>query len=132
MITVQIITKAASECLGIAEKEFYGRERCRHISNARQLVMWIAKHSTNLSFPEIGRSLGGRDHTTILHGAGKARARIASDPMTRAEVEGIIAKILNEENDGEGIRRMGIERARAAALAARESLQGIPPRKDAA
>lgn len=38
---------------------------------ARQIVMYLAYHNTHKSFPKIGRALGGRDHTTVMHGVRK-------------------------------------------------------------
>jgi len=46
-----------------------GPRRAREYVIPRQALMWLAKkHCAHMSLPEIGRRLGGRDHTTILHG----------------------------------------------------------------
>ena len=41
--------------------------------------MYLAKHMTTRSLPEIGRRFGGRDHTTILHGVRKVEELRATD-----------------------------------------------------
>lgn len=40
----------------------------RTIARPRQVAMYLAKHMTSRSLPEIGRRFGGRDHTTVMHG----------------------------------------------------------------
>lgn len=42
--------------------------RDRTVVRPRQVVMYLARHLTKLSLPDIGRRLGDRDHTTVLHG----------------------------------------------------------------
>lgn len=51
-----------------------GADRCKGPSIARQEAM-LRMHEAGHSYPEIGRFLGGRDHTTVQHGAKMARNR---------------------------------------------------------
>ena len=51
-----------------------GKRRSRSIAWPRQEIYWRAYNETGASLPEIGSALGGRDHTTILHGV-RAYAR---------------------------------------------------------
>jgi hypothetical protein len=53
---------------GIAIK---GHRRTANVVYPRQIAMCLARRYTTKSLPQIGRSLGGRDHTTALHGARK-------------------------------------------------------------
>ena len=48
--------------------EMVGPRRHRSIARPRQIAMYLSKELTNKSYPEIGRSFGGRDHTTVMHG----------------------------------------------------------------
>ena len=45
-----------------------GPKRVRTFALPRQLAMYLSKHMTSRSLPEIGRRFGGRDHTTVMHG----------------------------------------------------------------
>ena len=45
-----------------------GRGRKESVALARQMVMYLASRHTDLSTPRIGTLLGGRSHTTVLHG----------------------------------------------------------------
>jgi len=60
---------------GFTPEEIYGKRRSPDIVRARHLAIQMIAHSKRLkcmSLPEIGRRMGGRDHTTILHAARKA------------------------------------------------------------
>lgn len=46
----------------------------------RHIAMLLARRLTHLSMPQIGQRMGGRDHTTILHGVRSIEQKIASDP----------------------------------------------------
>ncbi len=53
---------------GVSVEEMRGARRTRHLVQARQVAAWLlARTRPELSLPQIGRLLGGRDHTTIIH-----------------------------------------------------------------
>lgn len=55
-------------------------DRHKNIAEIRFIAMWVMREITGMSLPAIGKRLGGRDHTTIIHGiarvnqAGELRA----------------------------------------------------------
>jgi chromosomal replication initiation ATPase DnaA len=53
---------------GLTFEEMISLRRDRHIVRARHHAMWKMKKNTDRSLPQIGRILGDRDHTTVLHG----------------------------------------------------------------
>lgn len=59
----------------------------------RQIAMYLARSMTGKSLPEIGRRFGGRDHTTVLHGAKKIEAAIKRDWMIAYDVALVEAMI---------------------------------------
>jgi len=63
---------------GFTIAELCSTQRFRELVQARQYVYWLCKKETALSLPQIGRALGGRDHTTILHGVNKFDAALAA------------------------------------------------------
>ena len=66
----------------------------------RQIVMYLAKHRIGASLPAIGRVLGGRNHTTILHGIKRIEARLASSDVEFTErINRLIATIFPEDDD---------------------------------
>jgi chromosomal replication initiator protein len=67
----------------LTEEQLTGRSRARAVSVPRQLAMYLIREETDSSLPEIGELLGGRDHTTILHGYEKISAQIERDEQLR-------------------------------------------------
>ena len=68
MADLSTIIDAVVDASGVPRTEVIGRRQQAKTVRARQLVCWLAKEYTPMSFPEIGRSFGDRDHTTIIHG----------------------------------------------------------------
>lgn len=66
---------AISAAYGIAPEDILGRSQDQHISHPRQDVMHLARLQ-NMSFQEIGRHLGGRDHNTVIYGVKASQARL--------------------------------------------------------
>lgn len=56
---------------GLSRVDFLSARRTQNLVVPRQIAMALSKHLTLRSLPEIGRRMGGRDHTTILHGCRK-------------------------------------------------------------
>lgn len=59
------------------------------IVRPRQIAMWLCHMHTNLSYPQIGRKFGGKDHTTVIH----AVRRIEEMRRTHPDIATIIAEL---------------------------------------
>jgi len=79
-ITLEAIQKTVAEYYKIKVAEMYSRKRTRAIARPRQVAMWLAKELTPSSYPSIGESFGGRDHTTVLHACRTISDMRTSDP----------------------------------------------------
>lgn len=77
----------------IPTQDMIGERRTKEIVRARQVAMCLARRLTLRSLTEIGRYFGGRDHTTVLHGANKIE-RLAQFPEMRDELEILTGRIL--------------------------------------
>ncbi|MGE5334058.1 MAG: helix-turn-helix domain-containing protein, partial [Nitrososphaerota archaeon] len=60
---------------------------------ARQVAMYLLREETDASLFAIGRQLGGRDHTTIMHGCARVAKAIAEDPQAQRDVEDLRASL---------------------------------------
>ena len=60
--------------------------RAARIAEPRQVAMYLMREETESSFPTIGAVIGGRDHTTVLHGCGKIARLIEQDAKLRRDV----------------------------------------------
>ena len=58
---------------GITYQDLRGARRLRSIVFARQIAMALCRSELGLSYPQIGRLFGGRDHTTVMHGIKKVQ-----------------------------------------------------------
>ncbi len=66
-----------------------GPKRNSSLVKARQVCMYLLKTELGLTLVEIGNILGGRDHTTIMHGVGKIEGLLSQNPKLREEISGI-------------------------------------------
>jgi chromosomal replication initiator protein len=70
-VTIESIQKAVAEQFGLRMVEIKAKNNSRSIVYPRQIAMYLAKHLTEASLPEIGRQFGGKHHTTVLHSVEK-------------------------------------------------------------
>jgi chromosomal replication initiator protein len=66
-VTIESIQKYISEYYQLKVGELKSRNNSKSIAMPRQIAMYLAKSLTNASLPEIGRSFGGKHHTTVIH-----------------------------------------------------------------
>lgn len=64
---------------GVTPAELTGARRAVHISAARQEAVYRMSRETNLSLPQIGKRMGGRDHTTIIHSIRRHEAKLRGE-----------------------------------------------------
>ncbi|MEL7133144.1 MAG: chromosomal replication initiator protein DnaA [Pseudomonadota bacterium] len=86
-ITVEEIQRKVSEHYNIRLSDMIGPKRLRAYARPRQVAMYLAKHMTSRSLPEIGRRFGGRDHTTVMHGVRKIEELKQSDGQIAEDLE---------------------------------------------
>lgn len=93
MNAIMTIAMEVSRIRGVALNDLLSDRRPVAIVRPRQEAMYLAKTMTPASLPAIGRRLGGRDHTTVLHGVRKISERIADVPGYGDELEAMQAAI---------------------------------------
>ena len=92
-ITPEAVIRAVSEYYGIDQRILFGRGRSRNIVVPRHVAMYLLREETGSSLVEIGTLLGGRDHTTVIHGCDKIAEEITTDHRLRNEVLAIREKL---------------------------------------
>jgi chromosomal replication initiator protein len=83
------ILDAAAQEFGVERKALIARDRRPAVATARQVAMYLARELTEHSLPEIGRGVGGRNHTTVLHAVNRVSAAIRTDEAVRASVHNL-------------------------------------------
>jgi chromosomal replication initiator protein len=89
------IVAAVARHYHLSEQELFGRSRRRAVSVPRQLAMYLIREETDSSLPQIGELLGGRDHTTVIHGCEKIGVQIETDEQLRRDwlaIKGILSE----------------------------------------
>lgn len=79
-LTLETILDVAADYFGFTVSALVGRDRSAKIALARQIVMFVMREETGASLPQIGQILGGRDHTTVIHGCEKISGELGNDP----------------------------------------------------
>lgn len=77
--------------LGTKVRDMQSKSRRQSIVQARQLAMYLCHKYTDLSYAQIGRAMGGRDHSTVLYGCDQVAQRISMSADFRHKVEAIEA-----------------------------------------
>jgi chromosomal replication initiator protein len=88
-ISIQDVLEAVSSHYDIKASSLKGTKRDRPIARPRQIVMYLCKAELGLTLDDIGGALGGRDHTTVMHGVETITNELSTNPRIREDVEGI-------------------------------------------
>lgn len=90
-VTVRALIDTAARCTRFSVDQIIGKSRARPIVHVRHIVMHLATVAGHSS-PVIGAALGGRDHTTVIHGLSAIRARMERDATLSALANRIMAE----------------------------------------
>ncbi len=78
-ITPQLILDETATQFGFTIDDIISKHRQRPLVTARQIAMYVMRELTDLSYPNIAREFGGRDHTTVIHAVEKIGALMSRD-----------------------------------------------------
>ena len=90
----RILAVVAEDC-DVPEDQLLGRSRRQEIALARQMAMYLMREETKASLPQIGTVLGGRDHTTVMHGCAKIAELLDADESLRRMIAAMRSKLHN-------------------------------------
>jgi chromosomal replication initiator protein len=78
-VTPELVIREVHKYFKIQIEDLLGRKRTKDLVIPRQITMYLLRHECNMSFPEIGRRMGGKDHSTIMHGVEKIEGIISTN-----------------------------------------------------
>ncbi|MEW5788799.1 MAG: chromosomal replication initiator protein DnaA [Pseudomonadota bacterium] len=84
-VSIENIQKTVADYYKIKVADMYSKKRTRALARPRQMAMCLARELTDLSYPEIGQSFGGRDHTTVLYAVEKIDELKSADATLRKD-----------------------------------------------
>jgi chromosomal replication initiator protein len=85
----KLIMTTVADYYGINPKVLADKQRDKKTALARQVTMYLLREHNHCSLAEIGKMLGGRDHTTVLHGCEKITSEIEVNPQLQNSIEEI-------------------------------------------
>ncbi len=88
-ISTETILKRVSEFFNLNVSDLKSARRHKVVALPRQIAMYLARKLTSASFPEIGASFGGKDHTTVIHGVQKIERMLEKDPRLKQTLSAI-------------------------------------------
>ena len=92
-ITAQLIIETVSEHYKISMEQMISKDRSKQIARPRQIAMYLCRDMISTPLDAIGALLGGRDHSTILHGTNKIVDEYNNNEDFRKEIDTIRNKI---------------------------------------
>lgn len=90
------VIRTIAETFGVPIERMLGRDRSKEVVLPRQIAMFLLREETSASLPQIGEALGGRDHTTVMHGCEKIADLIETDDRLRKQVFQLRDKIFKQ------------------------------------
>lgn len=96
--TMDNIIRAVANYYGLTPTDIRSGRREHKIVHPRMIVTYIARNLTELSYPQIGRFIGGRDHSTAVHAFQKIERLIkAGDTKLQADIDALSAMFARPE-----------------------------------
>ncbi len=92
------IIRMVASAFNISEDDLLGKVRTKEIALPRQVAMYLMREESDASLPQIGNSLGGRDHTTVMYACDKIADMIERDDRFRRQVFQIRDKLHAEQS----------------------------------
>ena len=80
------IIESVSTVFGVPVEKVMSRDRTRDVALTRQVIMYLMREEANVSLPQIGLAMGGRDHTTVIHACEKVSSLLQTDHHFRSQV----------------------------------------------
>ncbi len=93
-VSIDGIIRKVCATYDVRAEDIKGKSRTKNISEARQVVMWMARQLTDESYESIGAELGGRDHSTVYYGISTIEKRTINDRGFLYKLERLKQEIL--------------------------------------
>lgn len=89
------VLDTVAKAFNLTNQDLLSRNRSKNIALPRQVAMYLLREVSNASLPQIGQTLGGRDHTTVMYACEKVADLIERDDLFRRQVLQIRDQLYN-------------------------------------
>jgi chromosomal replication initiator protein len=80
------VVQLVADAFGITVEQIMARDRSRQVALPRQIAMYLLREEAQISLPQIGEAIGGRDHTTVMYACDKVSDLLEEDARLRRQV----------------------------------------------
>ncbi len=94
-IKIEQIISEVARTYDVSEKDIISKRKTAELAKARQIAMYIARETTELSYKPIGEAFG-KDHTTVLYAVKKVESFLKENPHEKEIIDDIIKNLKNE------------------------------------
>ncbi len=98
-VTVARVQEVVCDAFCLSRDDLLSTSRAARFAWPRQIAMYLAREHTQASLPSIGRSFGGRNHTTVMHAVKRTAERLTTDPEALATVQDLTARLSDSRSD---------------------------------
>ena len=98
VISSDFIKETVAKYFSINKNDLASEKRSNDIAFPRQIAVFLCRDVANMSFPQIGKDFGDRDHSTVMHAYNKIKKEVKDKNNTRLIVESVKNIITSEED----------------------------------
>lgn len=98
VISSDFIKETVAKYFSINKNDLASEKRSNDIAFPRQIAMYLCRDIANMSFPQIGKDFGDRDHSTVMHAYNKIKKEVRDKNNTKLIVESVKNIITSEED----------------------------------
>lgn len=99
VVTPTEVMNVVGNFYGIGVQQLKGERRTKMVAWPRQILMYLLRQELRLPLEEVGRLVGGRDHTTVLHAADKVRVELEKNERFKSEMQDIKRRIFSTHGE---------------------------------
>ncbi len=92
-VTIDHVLKSVGKEMKVSERQIMGKGRTMEVALARQIVMYLSRELTGSSLINIGRHIGKRDHSTVIHACKTVENKMIEDKEFRLKVDNLKSEI---------------------------------------
>lgn len=89
VVTSKLIMQVVAKFFNIKVDDMLSMNRSKNVAYPRQIAMFLCRNVINMTFPQIGKDFGGKDHTTVLHAYNKIEAEYMTNEETKTLIDDI-------------------------------------------
>ena len=93
IVTVEGVIKAVASYYGLKVSDIKSPRRHKSVASPRAIAMYLSRQHTKDSYPDLGRSFGGKHHTTVISAVEKIAERLKDDPALRSEIHALESQL---------------------------------------